>query len=102
MEMTIAGLTAGALTLFDLDRTFYVPASVSGRAAFALWWWGFILGNAVLAVLLYLTLATIEPFAGMPPIVRGLVIGISYLALIRLKFTTFSFGGQDVPARSPL
>jgi hypothetical protein len=97
MEMTIAGLTAGVLTLFDLDRTFYVPASASGRARLAFWWWGFILANGLLAVGLYVSLATVEPFKGMEPIVRGLVIGIGYLALIRVKFTTFNFGGQDVP-----
>jgi len=97
MEMTIAGITAGVLTLFDLDRTFYVPASAGGRARLAFWWWGFILVNGLLAVGLYVSLATVEPFKGMEPIVRGLVIGIGYLALIRVKFTTFNFGGQDVP-----
>ena len=46
LEPTIAGITAALLTLFDLDRVFYVPARVQRKVVLYLWWWGFILVNA--------------------------------------------------------
>jgi len=42
LEAVVAVLTAALLTLFDLDRTFYVPRAVPRKAALRLWWWSFI------------------------------------------------------------
>jgi hypothetical protein len=40
VEPTVAGMTAALLTLFDLDRTFYLPSKVPRKVALWAWWWG--------------------------------------------------------------
>jgi len=97
LEPTIAGLTASLLTLFDLDRTFYVPARVQSKLALRAWWWGFILANGLAAAALYAIFKDIEALRGMNPVLKAIVIGISYLTLIRAKFTTFNIQGREVP-----
>ena len=97
MEPTVAGITAALLTLFDLDRTFYVPSRVQRKVVLYLWWWGFILANALLAALLYRITSDVDVLKGIHPSLRAIIVGISYLAFIRIKFTTFNFQGKEIP-----
>lgn len=97
MEQFATGATAALLTLFDLDRTFYVPSRVQRKLALYAWWFGFILVNAALAVLLYEIGGNIEALNGLNPYLKAVIFGIGYLALVRLKFATFNFQGNQVP-----
>lgn len=97
MEPTIAAFTASLLTLFDLDRTFYVPARMQSKVALRAWWWGFILANGLAAAALYVIFKDIEALRGLNPVLKAIVVGIGYLALIRAKFTTFNVQGREVP-----
>jgi hypothetical protein len=97
LEPTIAGLTASLLTLFDLDRTFYVPAKVQSKLALGAWWWGFIAANGAAAAALYAIVKDIQALQGMNPVLKAIVIGVGYLAIIRAKFTTFNIQGREVP-----
>lgn len=96
-ELLITGCTAGVLTLFDLDRVFYIPNKTQKKAALYCWWWGFIVANAGIACLLKVALKDVAPFKDMQPIMGAFVVGLSYLAIIRAKVTTFSYQGRDVP-----
>jgi len=93
----IAGGTAGVLTLFDLDRVFYVPREAKQKFALYFWWWGFILANGLLAVGLYFGVKNLDTFKDWSAPLLALTVGASYLAIIHAKFTTFSLGGKDVP-----
>lgn len=97
MEPTIAGITAALLTLFDLDRIFYVPSKAQRKFVLYAWWWGFIIANGVLAVAFYKIIGDIEALKSLNPWLRPVTIGAGYLAIIRLKFTTFNFQGKEVP-----
>ena len=97
MEQLVTGATAALLTLFDLDRTFYVPARVQRKLALYAWWFGFIMVNAALAVLLYEIVGNIEALNRLNPYLKAIIFGIGYLALVRLKFATFNFQGNQVP-----
>jgi hypothetical protein len=97
METLVAGATAALLTLFDLDRTFYVPSKANRKFALYCWWFSFILINGLLAVLLFFILKDIEAFKEINAWLKAVVIGVGYLALVRLKFATFNFQGKDVP-----
>lgn|GEM_PF-1176097 len=92
-----AASVAGILTLFDLDRHFLVLRSVRRLSEFNFWWWGFVLVNGILAALLYGLFAKQPPLDALNPLIGGFVIGLAYLALVRIKFTTLSKNGQDVP-----
>lgn len=61
MEHLVTGATAALLTLFDLDRTFYVPSRAERKMALYSWWVGFIIINGVLAILLYMILGILRP-----------------------------------------
>lgn len=93
----IAGVVASVLTLFDLDLTFYVPSSGGQRFWLWVWWWGFVIANGVLAGLLELALVGVSPFSSMPWPVAPLAIGLAYLALLRLKLSTFTYNNRQVP-----
>ncbi|NES25428.1 MAG: hypothetical protein F6K41_42650 [Symploca sp. SIO3E6] len=100
----IAGSVAGLLTFFDLDRTFYIPSKIGQKWQFYIWYWGFVLANGLLAVALYFALegnsALTEEFSALnnlPLWLRSFLIGVSYLAIIRLKFATIKIGEQEVP-----
>ncbi len=97
METLLTGATAAFITLFDLDRTFYVPSKLQRKAALYGWWFSFIIINGLLAVLLLLLIGNYAPFKDMDGWLKAVVIGIGYLALVRLKFATFSFQGTEVP-----
>jgi len=96
-NLLVAGATAAVLTLFDLDRIFYVPTVAKQKAKLKIWWWSFILLNAMVAALLLVVFSDKEPLKSMPPWLRGLTAGLAYLAIIRAKFTTFTIQGRDVP-----
>jgi len=96
-EPIVAFLLAGVLTWFDLDRTFYVPARAQQMRRLYTWWWAFIVGNGLLACGLDLGVRDLEVFKSWTPWLRGLAIGAAYLAVIRVKFTTFEIGGKPVP-----
>ncbi|WP_218079574.1 hypothetical protein [Anthocerotibacter panamensis] len=97
MEWIIAAGVAGLLTLFDLDRTFYVPAKAAKKFLLYCWWWGFIAANGLLAALLYVNIYDLEALKGFPLGVRALLVGSAYLAIIRAKFTTLPIAGKEVP-----
>jgi len=97
MEQLVTGATAGLLTLFDLDRTFYVPSRVHRKLALYAWWFGFILVNAVLAILLYRIIGNVEALSSLNPYLKAVIFGIGYLAIVRLKFATFNYQGNQVP-----
>src|SRR5207302_7529757 len=96
LPYAIAGIVAAVLTLFDLDRTFYIPSTVRWKVVLNLWWWGFVITNGILAGLLYALLHDQPPLQNTAEPVRAILVGLGYLALVRLKFTTFTVQGQDV------
>jgi hypothetical protein len=96
-EFSIAFIVSALLTLFDLDRTFYVPSNTQRKATLYGWWWGFILANGLLAAGLYGIFGNADSLKSTDPRLRAALIGAAYLALIRLKLTTFSVQGQEVP-----
>src|SRR5258706_12683431 len=98
MEPIVAGIISSVLTLFDLDRTFYIPQRVQSKITLYLWWWGFIVINGVLAGLLYTSVGNMESLKTYPSLLRAGAVGIGYLTIVRLKFTTFNIRGTDVPA----
>jgi hypothetical protein len=97
LEPIIAGITASLLTLFDLDRTFYVPSKTPRKAALYAWWWGFVLANGVFAIAFYKIIGGIDALKDINPWLKAITVGVGYLAIIRLKFTTFNYQGKDVP-----
>lgn len=48
-ELLIAFLASALLTLFDLDRTFYVPSATKSKVILYGWWWSFVAANGILA-----------------------------------------------------
>lgn len=92
-----AGTTALILTVLDLDKTFYVPQDAKRRLILQCYWWGFTVANGLLAIILYLNVRNIAAFRGWNQLLLAIVTGVTYLALLRMKFTTFSFEGKDVP-----
>ena len=97
MQVAVVALIAGLLTLFDLDRQFYVPARTPQKARLYAWWWSFVLGNAALAVLVYLIVQDAEMFRNLNPWLKASLIGTGYQALMRSKLTTVRWHGDDVP-----
>jgi len=97
METFVTGATAALLTLFDLDRTFYVPSKAKRKLALYCWWFSFIIINGLLAVLLYFMIKDVDGLREMNSWVKAVVIGVGYLALVRLKFATFTFQGKEMP-----
>jgi len=97
-EYLIAFSAAALLTLFDLDQTFYVPKKVPGKVALYSWWFAFIVANGLLAAGAYHLFGDVDGLKNINSWLRALLVGISYLAFVRLKITTFKFQGQEVPA----
>lgn len=97
MEFFIAFAVAALLTLFDLDQTFYIPKQFKGKVALYFWWVAFILINGLLAAGAYNVFGQVDGLKGLHSWLRALLVGISYLAFVRIKITTFKFQGQEVP-----
>jgi hypothetical protein len=95
--LCIAFSICALLTLFDLDRTFYVPANTQRKLYLYGWWWGFIVINAGLAAALYHVFKDEDALRALHPRLRAAMIGVSYLAIIRVKFTTFTIQGNEIP-----
>lgn len=96
MEAGIAFLVASALTLFDLDRTFYVPNNAQQKVRLYCWWWGFVLLNGGLAAAVYAGVQA-SLLVEWPAWARAIVVGITYLAVLRAKLTTFEYQGREIP-----
>lgn len=97
LNIALAAIVAALLTVFDLDETFYIPKDLRQRARLRLWMVAFVLANALLAAITYELIRGIDPFRSWNQSLAALVAGAGYLAIIRLKFTTFKWQGQDVP-----
>src|SRR4030095_8459409 len=91
MEHLVAGATAALLTLFDLDRVFYIPSRVQQKLALSAWRFGFILVIAVWAALFYQFIVKIEAFDPLNAFLKAVLFGVGYLGLVRLKFATFDY-----------
>ena len=96
MEYLVTGATAALLVLFDLDRTFYIPSRARHRLVLYGWWFGFVLVNAILAVLFYRMIGDLDALNSLNVYLRAVIFGIGYLAIVRLRFATFSYQGTDV------
>jgi hypothetical protein len=96
-EAGVAGLVAGVLTIFDLDRTFYFPSKINERFRLWAWYWFFVAANGALAASLYVVAKDIDAIKSLNNWVGAVVVGCSYLAIVRTKFTTFEVGGKTVP-----
>lgn len=97
LAVSAAGVTAALLTLFDLDRTFYIPSASRARWELRAWWWGFVLANGALSILLFGAVGATTAFENIPPLFKGILVGGGYLALVRSKFATISIQGKDIP-----
>lgn len=93
----VSGLIAGLLTLFDLDRTFYIPQAADKKRRLLLWWWGFIAANAFLASMAYYLVIELGLIEDVPALARAFVVGVAYLAIVRVKFATVDIKGEEVP-----
>lgn len=91
----IAGVVAASLTWFELDRTFRVPPSTTKKIALYALWWGFVLLNGALALFLYTQVYDLTLFANWPEWLRGVVVGGTYLSVVRQKFFTTQRSGKD-------
>jgi hypothetical protein len=90
----IAAAAASVPTLLDLDERFQNIGTWSNRARIQIWWWGFVLLNAALAGGLYLAVESNDALKAQPTWMRGIVVGLGFLSLMRQKFGTVS--GQAV------
>lgn len=97
MGEMVAGFAAAALTLFDLDITFYIPKSFHRKLALYAWSAGFILANAGMAIALYKTFHDLDLLAETSEAWRGFAIGFGYSALARLKFTNLTIAERNIP-----
>lgn len=93
----MAAVTAGLLTLFDLDKTFYIPKSTQRKLILYAWGAAFIVANAALAVVVYRTFGGIDALKDIGFAWRGFILGASYTAVVHLKFATLTLGDQEVP-----
>jgi hypothetical protein len=97
MELWVTGATAALFTLFDLDRTFYVPSKAERKAVLYAWWWGFVLANSGFAVVAYEIVGGNVASKISNPWLRAISVGAGYLAVIRSKLTTISYQGKEIP-----
>jgi len=96
-EHLVAAMVASILTIFDIDRTFYLPAKIDKKLQLLLWYWAFVLANGALALGLSAWIQQAGLLGDWNWVLRGLTVGGAYLAIIRAKFTTFDFGGRTIP-----
>jgi hypothetical protein len=96
----LAGALAALTTYLDLNTVFDIPPHELRWPPWLrlqLWWCGFILVNAVIAGVLFLTIGAKSPFSEMAPWIAAVSVGAGYSALVRLQFTTLSIHGKDTP-----
>ena len=97
MGYLIAFTAAALLTWFDLDQTFYIPKKFKGQLALYFWWVTFIFANGFLSAGAYKIFGDVDGLKTVHPWLRALLIGVSYLAFVRIKITTFNYQGREVP-----
>lgn len=95
----IAAVVASLLTFFDMDRTFYIPNNINSKTRLYSLFILFILSNGMLASLLYIALQdeVIPNVSSFPKWLNSLLVGIGYLAIVRVKFATLYFNEQEIP-----
>ncbi len=96
-HLLIAAGTAGLVTFLDIDRTFYIPNKVEQKFHLYFLVVGFVFANAFLAAAFYLALQGTSFAKVLPEWARALVVGLSYLTLVRQKFASISAGGGEAP-----
>ncbi len=96
MEALVSGAIAALLTFFDIARTFYMPSG-KRRVNFLLWAVLFVLANGLLASLLYQAVKNFGSLASLSPYLRAVVVGASYLVLVRSKLATIKVQNEEVP-----
>lgn len=90
MGQVVAALVAGIVTYLEMDKVFFVPRKSPGRWSI----WGisavFVLVNAGLATALFALVGRAGLLTDVEPWLLGLIVGASYLGLVRSKFATFN------------
>lgn len=97
MSALLAAAIAVLLTVFDMDRTFYLPKANPQKAALYAWMGAFVAVNAALAAGTYAVIRDVAPFEDWHSALTALAAGAGYLAIIHAKITTFSWQGGEVP-----
>lgn len=99
-QAALAAVTAAltiAITFFDLESTFGTAALAPRRVRKSIWWWGFLLANGALSVVLWIFLQNHSPFLSWNPWAYSVAMGLAYTALVRLKLATITLKDQSVP-----
>jgi hypothetical protein len=97
VEVLISGAIAALLTFFDIARTFYMPSATKRKVTFLLWAVFFVLVNGALACLLYQAVKDFSSFSSYNPYLKAILVGASYLVLIRSKLATIKVQNEEVP-----
>jgi hypothetical protein len=97
LEWLITGFVAALLTFFDIGRTFYIPSSGTHKRVFFSWASGFVATNAGLAIILYFSLRDTGPLQSLNKVLGALIIGASYLVLVRSKLATIRVQAEEIP-----
>lgn len=97
MDWVISGCVASLLTVFDIGRVFYVPKIGPYKRKFYSWAGIFILANAALAIILYFSFRDISTLHSLNSSLRALIIGASYLVLVRSKLATIKVQSDEIP-----
>ncbi len=97
MELLICSTIAVLLTIFDIAKTFYIPSHWKHRIAFFSWAGSFLLANGGLAALLYQNVRNLGALATLDPYLKAVIVGGSYLVLIRSKLATLKIEKEEIP-----
>ncbi|MEU9886393.1 hypothetical protein [Sphaerisporangium sp. NPDC051011] len=93
----LSAAIAGGVTLFDMDQTFVAGDTTGYRIHRSPWWWGFIVANCAIAAVVFFGLRDLRTFEDWNPWLFAASVGVSYLAIVRLKFATVSYQNSDIP-----
>ena len=96
-ESCIAAAVAFLLTIFDLDRIFYIPEKTERKVQLGCWQFAFVFANGAFAMGVSAWVQQAQVLNDWNWALRGLTIGGAYLAIVRAKLTTFEIGGKTVP-----
>jgi hypothetical protein len=97
MDWVISGCVASLLTVFDIGRVFYIPKIGPYKRKFYSWAGIFILANAALSIILYFSFRDISTLHSLNSSLRALIIGASYLVLVRSKLATIKVQSDEIP-----
>jgi hypothetical protein len=90
LGQALAAAAAGIVTYLEMDKVFFVPRQSPGRWAI----WGisllFVAGNSALAIALYALVVHAGILQDVERWLLGLMVGASYLGLVRSKFATLN------------